>query len=43
MKIILKNINLLNPAQGINEKGTDLLITDGKISKIGKIPDQILK
>ncbi len=40
MKIILKNINLLNPEYGINEKGTDLLITDGKISKIGKIPDK---
>jgi dihydroorotase len=39
MKIILKNINLLNPDQGLNEKGTDLLITDGKISKIGKISE----
>jgi dihydroorotase len=39
MKIILKNINLLNPEQGINEEGMDLLITDGKISKVGKIPD----
>ena len=39
MKIILKNINLLNPDQGINEKGTDLLITDGMISRIGNIPD----
>jgi dihydroorotase len=37
MKIILKNINLLNPGQGINEKGTDILISDGKISKIGNI------
>ncbi len=40
MKIILKNINLLNPDQGLNEKGTDLLITDGKITTIGKIPDK---
>jgi dihydroorotase len=39
MKIILKNINLLNPDQGINEKGTDLLIIDGIISKIGKVAD----
>jgi dihydroorotase len=40
MKIILKNINLLNPEQGINEKGTDLFIVDGKISAIGKINDK---
>ncbi len=39
MKIILKNINLLNPEEGINEKETDLLITDGIISRIGKITD----
>jgi len=40
MKIILKNVNLLNPEQGINEKGTDLLITDGIISKIGIISEK---
>jgi dihydroorotase len=40
MKIVLKNINLLNPEQGINEKGTDLLIADGKISKVGKLSDK---
>ena len=40
MKIILKNINLLNPDQGLNEKGTDLLITDGKIAGIGQIPEE---
>ncbi len=40
MKIVLKNINLLNPEQGINEKGTDLLIIDGKISRIGKITEK---
>lgn len=40
MKIILKNINLLNPETGINEKGTDILIIDGKISRIGKISDK---
>ncbi|HEY6906232.1 MAG TPA: dihydroorotase [Ignavibacteriaceae bacterium] len=39
MKIILKNINLLNPAQGLNEKQVELLIVEGKISGIGKIPD----
>ncbi len=40
MKIILRNINILNPDQGLNEKGTDLLITNGKITKIGKISDK---
>lgn len=40
MKIILKNVNLLNPEQGINEKGTDLLITNGIISKIGNISEK---
>ncbi len=40
MKIILKNINLLNPDQGLNEKETDLQITDGKITGIGKVSDQ---
>ncbi len=40
MKIILRNINLLNPDQKLNETGTDLLITDGKITRIGKIPDK---
>jgi dihydroorotase len=39
MKVILKNINLLNPEQGINEKETDLVITDGKITGIGKVSD----
>lgn len=40
MKIILKNINLLNPVHGIRENGTDLTITDGKITKIGKVSDK---
>ncbi|HSD62202.1 MAG TPA: dihydroorotase [Ignavibacteriaceae bacterium] len=39
MKIILQNINLLNPDQGLNEKEINLLIIDGKISRIGKISD----
>lgn len=39
MKIVLKNINLLNPEQKINIKGTNLFITDGKITRIGKISD----
>jgi len=34
MKIVLKNVNLLNPEQNLN-KITDLLIEDGKIARIG--------
>lgn len=36
MKIILKQINLLNPEQKLNEK-TDLLIEDGIVTKIGGV------
>ncbi len=35
MKTILKNVNLLHPEQKINEKGKDILLIDGVISKIG--------
>ena len=37
MKAILKNINLLHPEQKINEKGIDILLVDGIISKIGNL------
>ncbi len=37
MKILLKNIHLVNPYKNINEKNISLLIVDGKILKIGKI------
>ncbi len=37
MKVILKNVSLFHPAQKIDEKGIDILLTDGVISKIGKI------
>ncbi len=37
MKTILKNVNLLNPEQNINQKGIDILLTDGIISKIGNL------
>ncbi len=37
MKLILKNVNVLNPESKIDLKGVDLLIVDGIISKIGKI------
>lgn len=37
MKIILKNITLINPEYKINRKNVDVLIIDGIISKIGSI------
>jgi len=36
MKILLKNIHLINPFTGIDEKNTSMLITDGLITKTGK-------
>lgn len=36
MKIVIKNITLLNPYQNLNKKA-DLLIVDGTITKIGSI------
>ena len=37
MKVILKNVSLFHPGQKIDEKGIDILLSDGVISKIGKI------
>ncbi len=37
MKIVLKNINLLNPEYNINQKNIDLLLTGGVITKIGNL------
>ena len=39
MKLVLKNVNLLNPHQKLNEKNVSVLIEDGKIKKIGKLTD----
>jgi len=36
MKILLKNIDLLNPYQKLNNKKNDLEIIDGIITKIDK-------
>ncbi|MGE5683434.1 MAG: dihydroorotase [Bacillota bacterium] len=36
MKIVIKNVNLLNPEQSLNTKA-DLLVTDGIINKIGQL------
>ena len=37
MKIILKDVNLYNPHQNIDEKNTSVLLIDGIISEIGNI------
>lgn len=42
MKIVLKDVNLLNPHQNLNEKN-DLMIEDGIITKIGGIKEKELK
>ncbi|MBK6915264.1 MAG: dihydroorotase [Ignavibacteriales bacterium] len=36
MKIVLKNANVFNPHQKLDEKGVDLIIIDGIISAMGK-------
>ncbi len=43
MKILLKNVSILHPEQKINEKNTDILLTDGVISKIGKLNKDEIK
>lgn len=43
MKVVLKDVNIINPVQKIDERGTDVLLEDGVISKIGKLPDSELK
>jgi len=43
MKVVLKNVNLLNPGQKLNEKNISILIEDGKFKKIGKLTDSDLK
>ncbi len=37
MKIVIKSVNVLHPGQNINEPGTDILLEDGIIKKIGKL------
>jgi dihydroorotase len=37
MKVLLKDVNLFNPDQNIDEKSTSLLLEDGIISEIGDI------
>ncbi len=39
MKVILRNVNLFHPTEKIDEKETDIVIVDGKISKIGHLTE----
>ena len=43
MKILLKNISIIHPEQKINEKNIDILLTDGVISRIGKLNKDEIK
>ena len=43
MKIVLRNVNLLHPEQKLNKKNVDVLLTDGVITKIGKLSDDEVK
>ena len=43
MKIVLKNVNIVNPVSNINEKNIDILLTNGFITKIGKLTKQDLE
>jgi dihydroorotase len=43
MKLLLKNVNLLNPHQKLNQANTNILIEDGIIKQIGKIDEKELK
>ena len=43
MKVILKNVNILNPDQKLNEKNTNILLSEGKIAKIGELNSEDVK
>jgi dihydroorotase len=43
MKIILKNVRLVNPEQKINKDKTDILLKDGIILKIGELQKDEIK
>jgi len=42
MKVVLKNVNLIHPEQKIDEKNVSILLTDGIISKTGKLSKEDL-
>ena len=39
MKVVLNNVNVLNPYQNLSEKNISILIEDGKFRKIGNLND----
>lgn len=43
MKVILKNVNILNPDQKLNEKNTNILLSEGRITKIGELNSEDVK
>jgi dihydroorotase len=43
MKVILKNVSILNPDQKLNEKNTNILLSEGKIAKIGELNSEDVK
>ncbi len=43
MKVILKNVNILNPDQKLNEKNTNILLSEGRIVKIGELNSEDTK
>ncbi len=43
MKLVLKNVNVLNPHQNVNEKNVNILIEDGKFKNIGKLTEAEIK
>lgn len=43
MKLLLKNVNLLNPYQKLNQSDTNILIEDGIIQQIGEIDEAEVK
>lgn len=43
MKVILKDVNIVNPLQKLNEKKTSIILVDGKITRIGEPAKDELK
>jgi dihydroorotase len=43
MDIVLKNVNLLHPSEKVDEKNVSVLLTDGRITKIGELSTDDLK
>ena len=43
MKVVLKNVNVLNPYQNLNQKNVSILIEEGRFKKIGNLTDIEIK